>query len=244
MAQESTTIEVDLQEITVMTASIRRGLPKVLAAAAHGARVASITHFQELNMRASAESLGFPLYGQPRPKSNLWADIAKSIGAAEVKDGVATVPIDSKIWAHKADTNPPVITPKGGRRFLALPANARSAAWEAMPRDFLGGELEFGYATTPDGKVLPALLAKRNHLRTVKKGAKAGQRVMAKGKQAKEGQGEAQYWLVRKAQTRHDPRAIPPNDKLTVAAQRAAADAVDVLLAKGAQHDISNRNPT
>lgn len=200
-----------------------------LDAAGAGVRNACIKHFRSRNAEP-AKSEGFPRFGEAYPKSNFWGNVAKSVSEVVISGGTATIAIDSPALAHKADTNPPVIKPKGGRRYLAIPANARSAAYPGMPRDFLGGSMRFGFAETPDGRTMPALLATRDHLKTFKKGKKAGQRAMATlDKQQTSGHGDVQYWLVRKVQTRHDPNALPSDELLTAAATRAAESALRQL---------------
>jgi len=204
----------------------------VLDGAGAGVRNAAIKHFRARNSEP-AKSDGFPRFGESWPKSNFWADVAKAVSEVSVKGDTAIIAIDSPALAHKADTNPKPITPKGGRKFLAIPANARAASFDGMPREFLGGSIRFGFAQTPDGATLPALLATRDHLKTIKKGKMAGQRVMATlDKQQTSGHGDVQYWLVRKVQPRHDPNAMPSNQSLTSAATRAAQTALNQL-AKG-----------
>lgn len=198
----------------------------VLQAACAGVRVATIKHFRTRNSEP-ANSAGFPRFGESYPKSNFWSKVANSVGEANIYGDTATIAIDSPALAHKADTNPPPITPKGGRRYLAIPANSRAAANPGMPRDFLGGSMRFGFGQTPDGHMMPALLATRDHMRTIKRGKKAGQRAVTNiDAQQTSGHGDVQYWLVRKVQTKHDPNAIPSNDLLTSAALRAADSAL------------------
>lgn len=201
----------------------------VLQAAGAGVRNAAIKHFRGRNSEP-AKSDGFPRFGESWPKSNFWSGVAKSVGEVTVQGDTATVAISSPALAHKADPNPPVIKPKGGRKFLAIPANARAAGFAGMPRDFLGGDLRFGFAQTPEGRMMPALLATRDHMKTVKKGKKAGQRLAtAIESQQTSGHGDVQYWLVRKVQTDHDPNALPSDDLLNTAAARAAQTAINLI---------------
>jgi len=201
----------------------------ILQAAGAGVRNAAIRHFRNRNSEP-ANSEGFPRFGQSYPKSNFWSGVAKTVGEVTVQGDTASIAIDSPALAHKADTNPSPITPKGGRKFLAIPANARAAAFAGMPRDFLGGSMRFGFAQTPDGATLPALLATRDHMRTIKKGKRAGQRLAtAIEAQQTTGHGDVQYWLVRKVQTKHDPNALPSDESLTNAATRAAQTALNQL---------------
>lgn len=228
---EPTTIECDIAPARRLLARLGpEALGACLQAAAAGVRAAAVRHFRARNSEP-ARSDGFPRFGESWPKSNFWSGVADSVGEVEVSGDTATVAISSRALAHKADPNPPPIKPKGGRKFLAIPANSRAAAWEGMPRDFLDGSMRFGYATTPDGKTRPALLATRDHLRTVSRGKRAGQRI-ATGidRQQTSGHGETQYWLVRKVQTRHDPRALPDARALQTAAERAARTALNLLV--------------
>jgi len=206
----------------------------VLQAATAGVRVSVIKHFRSRNSEP-ANSSGFPRFGESWAKSNFWSKVANSVGETSIQGDTATIAIASPALAHKADINPPAITPKGGRKYLAIPANARAAANPGMPRDFLGGSMRFGFGQTPDGRMMPALLATRDHMRTIKRGNKAGQRVATTiDAQQTSGHGDVQYWLVRKVQTKHDPNAIPQDDVLVTAASRAASAAIRQLT-KGPQ---------
>jgi hypothetical protein len=98
-----------------------------------------------------------------------------------------------------------------------------------MPRDFGGGKMRFGYAETPDGKTMPALLLTRSI--NLYKGIDHEERKALKQKRVPMSikKDEVQYWLVRKVQTRHDPNALPSNESLTTAATRAAQTALNQL---------------
>jgi len=228
---ELTTIECDIAPARRLLAGVKAtALPTILQAAGAGVRNAAVAHFRARNSEP-ARSAGFPRFGESWPKSNFWSGVAESVGEVEVFGDTATIAISSPALAHKADPNPPPITPKGGRKYLAIPANARAAGFPGMPRDFLGGAMRFGYAATPDGALLPALLATRDHLRTVTRGRQAGRRVAtAIDKQQKSGHGDVQYWLVRQVQTSHDPAAMPDPPALANAATRAAQTALNQLL--------------
>lgn len=207
-----TTIECDISPARRLLGSLGPALLRTcLQAAAAGVRAAAIRHFRARNSEP-ARSDGFPRFGQSWPKSNFWSTVADSVGAVQITGDTATIPISSPALAHKAHPNPPPIKPKGSRKYLAIPANARAAAWAGMPRDFTAaGPLAFGYALTPEGHWRPALLARlpgRKHT-----------------------QGAPQYWLIRSAQTSHDPRALPPASALQTAAERAARTALQLTAA-------------
>jgi hypothetical protein len=224
------TIECDIEPARKLLGQLNaQAIGTILQAAAQGVRNAAIKHFRSRNSEP-ANSEGFPRFGESWPKSNFWSGVAKSVGVVTVQGDTATVPISSPALAHKADHNPSPITPKGGRKFLAIPANARAAGFPGMPRDFLGGDLRFGFAQTPEGRTMPALLATRDHMKTLKKGKNAGQRLAtAIEAQQTTGHGDVQYWLVRKVQTKHDPEALPADGALTTAATRAAQSALNQL---------------
>ena len=205
----------------------------LLEAAGQEVRVAAIQHFKDREAEPE-KTEGFPKFGRSFGKRGFWhggrgGSVAEQVGAPvyDPSGPAVTVPIDSPALAHKADPNPPPITPKGGRTYLAIPANARAAMWAGMPRDFdVPGGMKFGYAPTPAGRWVPALVARENFLRTVRRGAKAGQRVAAAAGKATSGALQPQYWLVRRVQTAHDPRAMPDPETLT---RRANARAASVL---------------
>ncbi len=202
----------------------------ILEAVGKEVRAATIEHFRDRE-REPEKTAGFPKFGQSFGKRGFWAgtsgrSVAESVGeVVAIADGVA-VPITSRALEHKADPNPPPITPKGGRKYLAIPANARAAAWQGMPRDFnVSGGLVFTYSLTPSGRWAPALSARANHLRTVMRGKRTGT-TSTTGKST-HGQGEVQYWLVRSVQTKHDPRAMPDAAMLTDRANARAASTLD-----------------
>jgi len=212
---------------------------EVLDAAAQGMTVEARAHFARREAEPRDNS-GFPRFGQAWPKSNFWKgtrgkSVAEKIGKPVVDPGAgtATVAIDSPALAHKANPNPPPIRPGGGRKYLAIPANPLTAAWDGRPRDFpvQGGEMKFGYAQTPEGRTMPALVAGDNYFRRVARGRNAGRAQLATGRRlATEGAGHVLFWLVAKAQIKHDPDALPPKERLGEAAQKAAGGVFKRLL--------------
>jgi hypothetical protein len=212
---------------------------KITEAAGEAVRQETLKHFRSREAEPE-RTAGFPKFGQAWGKKGFWSgnkgtSVAEAVGmpAWDAASQTVTIPIDSPALAHKADPNPPPILPKGGRQHLSLPANARASAWPGMPRDFMadGGALTFGFGLTPEGKWMPALLAKRHHLRAISRGARRGALVAASGDKATRGQGEPQFWLVRSVQTRHDPRAMPDTEVLTTRANARAATALRQLTA-------------
>lgn len=204
----------------------------VVKAAGQEVRAGALEHFRAREQEPERTD-GFPKFGEPFGKRGFWSgnkgtSVAEAVGPAvfDAADSSVTIRIDSPALAHKADPDPQPITPKGGRRYLAIPANARAAMWARMPRDFTGsGPMTFAYSLTPEGRWMKALVAKENFLRVVARGKRAGQRVVAAAGKATAGIGEPQYWLVRSVKTRHDPRAMPDQGVLTVRAN-ARAEAV------------------
>ena len=203
----------------------------VLEAAGQEVRVQAVRHFKARESEPEKTD-GFPKFGQSFGKRGFWSgnrgtSVAEAVGAPRFDPAElsVTVPIDSPALAHKADPNPPPIRPKGGRRYLAIPANARAAMWAGMPRDFdVPGGLKLATVPTASGRWMKALVAKEDFLRTVRRGKKAGQRVVAAAGKADTGALQPQFWLVRSVQTAHDPRAMPDAETLTrLASARAAA---------------------
>lgn len=211
----------------------------VVEAAGEEVRQAALQHFRA-RQQEPEKTEGFPKFGESWGKRYFWAgsggnSVAEAVGQPvyNAGEGTVTIAIDSPALAHKADPSPPPILPKGGRRNLAIPANARAAAWAGMPRDFDpgGGGMAFGFALTPDDRWMPALIAKRNHLRAVTRGKRKGAVEKAAADKATQGVGAPQYWLVRSVQTRHDPRALPDHGVLESRANARAAGTLDRLLA-------------
>ena len=129
--------------------------------------------------------------------------------------------MDSQPLAHKVAENPPPIRPGAGRKYLAVPANARAAGWDGRPKDFRGaGEMVFAFARTAAGRLAPAFVAKAHYQRRITRGKKKGQLAVARaGQTATHGAGEVQYWLIREARTKHDPKALPDESALAESAK-------------------------
>ena len=214
----------------------------VLEAGARAVTVEARAHFGRRESEPRDNS-GFPRFGQSYPRSGFWKgkrgkSVAEQIQAPviDVEGGTAEVAIDSPALAHKADPNPPPIRPKGGRKYLAIPANPLAAAFEGMPRDFkIQGGMKFGFSYTPEGMMMPALVANDNYFRRASRGRKAGQMQLVDplkrgSPQATEGGGKPLFWLVSKVQTRHDPEALPEQGALEGAAFEAAGGVFARLL--------------
>jgi len=238
----STTIEIQGTEETRAALEELHG-PRIHRAVLEAASQEDIVGTREHFARRETEprnNQGFPAFGKDFPKSYFWSgshgnSVAESIKAPVIDTAAntATIEIDSPALAHKVDPNPPLIVPKGGRKYLAIPASIRAAAYAGMPRTFdPGGGLDFGFAMTPDGGWMPALVAKRNNERIARRGRNAGQRVAATAKNATVGFSEPHYWLVSKVQTRHDPNAMPDQPTLETRANQRAAKTIELLTQK------------
>ena len=136
-----------------------------------------------------------------------------------------TVAVNSPALAHKLNRNPPPIRPKGGRRYLAIPANPVSAQWSGMARDFPGG-VRFAYSRL-FGHWLPSLVAATNY-----KKYKSSKRNRLAESDGKSGENEVVYWLVHKVQTRYDQNAMPSSRVQHSSVQSAVASAVAQLCRK------------
>ena len=194
---------------------------------------ALLKHFA-MREKEPRKSSGFPCFGQQYPKRYFWRG-TRGLSVSEKTRITLSSPsrmagqvsVNSPALAHKLSTNPPEIKPKGGRRYLAIPASPIAAAWDGMPRDFPGG-LRFAFSLTPDGHWLPSLIAAANY----KKRLKDGSEKKGFGKGANAGANDVTYWLVHKVKTRHDPNAMPSRSTQHDAATAAVRTAVRKLLTR------------
>ena len=214
MSSESGKVEIVVkgaEAVAKLKGIAERVMRASLEAAGAGVRVRLVEHFDEREAEARPGRKGFPNYGQKYPSRHFWSgangnSVAEKVLPPKLEGDTVTVAVDSAPLAHKAALNPPPIKPKGGRKYLAIPANARAAGWDGNPRAFRGGgEMKFGFAPIPDrpGKFAPALV--------VRKKSSANARATV----------EPQFWLVKQARTPHDPDAMPSAEELAKAATRA-----------------------
>jgi hypothetical protein len=218
-------------------ASSPETLHTVLEAASADVRKGTMDHFSAREEEPE-NTAGFPKFGQSFGKRGFWSgtngqSVREAVKAPTFDDGeqTATILIDSPKLAHKANPNPPPIVPTGGRRSLTIPANARAAAWAGMPRDFsVAGGMKFGFAKTPEGNLMPALVASQDHMRVLAKGKRNGALVSSPADKATTGAGAPQFWLVRSVQTRYDPKAMPDQEVLSASANARAATVLAQLL--------------
>ena len=192
-------ISIDRRSIDAVLRRLdREAAPAALDAAAAGVRAALLDHFRTRQSEPRRD--GFTPTG-------FWYaangnSVAERVREATVSGNTATVTIDSPPLAHKLAGG--TITPKGGRRYLALPATDAANLFPGMPRDNPSLRPKpFGHAPHPDGGDRPAILDQS---------------------------GSPLYWLARKAVTPRDPRALPPDRDLARAALEAAEDALATLL--------------
>jgi len=233
-------VDVDLSAASARLGAVASAatVRDVMDAAGEEARAVALSHFRARQAEPE-KTAGFPKFGESWGKRGFWSgnrgvSVAEQVGRPVYDPGAqaVTIAIDSPALAHKANPNPPPITPKGGRKYLAIPANARAAAFAGMPRDFEpGGGMTFAYSLTPEGRWMPALVAREHHLRTVSRGRRSGQRVAAAAGKGRSGQGEPQYWLVRQVRTPHDPRALPDAAAISARANARAASVLSRILA-------------
>lgn len=202
----------------------------VLEAAGASMRADLTRHFRDRE-KEPADNSAWPRNGQAFPKRYFWAgtrgnSVAEAIREPKVEGDTVTVNIDSPALRHKIAENPPPIRPGAGRKFLAVPANARAAGWDGRPADFRGaGEMAFAFARASDdpNRWVPALVAHTHYQRQITKGKKKGQLAIARaGQTATHGAGEVQYWLIREAKTKHDPKALPDEKALSESARDVA----------------------
>lgn len=204
---------------------------KALIEAANEGLVNALRRHFAMREKEMPKSTGFPWFGQHYPKRYFWRGTRGTSVSEQVRVTLSSpsrlvgqVSISSPALAHKLARNPPEIRPKGGRRYLAIPANPVSAGWDGRPRDFPGG-LRFAFSKTPDGNWLASLIAAGNYKR------KDG-RLAKTGRGGKEGANEVVYWLVHKVRTRRDPSAMPAQRVQVNAATAAVRTAVRKILSK------------
>ena len=130
--------------------------------------------------------------------------------------------INSPALARKLAENPQPIRPKGGRRYLAIPASAVAANWTGSARDFPGG-LRLAYSKTFDGHWLPSLVAASNFKRV----SHAHGGVVSGGKS---GANDVVFWLVHKTNPRRDKTAMPTRFQQQAAASAAVHAALRSLM--------------
>ena len=203
---------------------------ELLEAAGASMRADLVKHFREREKEQGDDS-AWPKLGQKFPKRYFWSgtrgnSVAEAIQEPRVEGDTVSVNVDSPALAHKNDKNPPPIRPGAGRRFLAVPANARAAGWDGRPTDFRGaGEMAFAFARTPDdpNRWAPALVAHTHWARQVSRGKNKGQLAAARaGQAATHGAGDVQFWRIRQARTKHDPKALPDESALAESARTVA----------------------
>lgn len=199
---------------------------------------ALLKHFA-MREKEPRKSSGFPCFGQQYPKRYFWRG-TRGLSVSEKTRITLSSPsrmegqvsINSPALAHKLSANPPEIKPKGGRRYLAIPASPIAAAWDGMPRDFPGG-LRFAFSLTPEGHWLPSLIAAANYKKRLKDGSeKKGFNKEGLTRGANAGANDVAFWLVHKVKTRHDPNAMPSANTQHDAATAAVKTAVRKLLSR------------
>ena len=200
---------------------------KTVIEAADSALVVSLRkHFSEREKEHHV--VGWWNRGLVYPKRYFWRGTRGTSVAEKIRTTLvspqrleAIVSIDSPALKHKLSPNPSPIRPKGGRKFLAIPASPQAAQWTGMPRDF-PARLRFERWRRPDGSWISALIARAPFL------TKGGR--LAKGDQKRRGgQGQVVYWLVHQVRTRHDPNALPSNSTMQSAVNVAVATAIRKL---------------
>ena len=232
MAGHEVTIDVDdLEARKLLDGAASDETRKAVLEAAGASMRADLTrHFRDREKEQGDDS-AWPKLGQKFPKRYFWAgtrgnSVAEAIQEPKVEGDTVSVNVESPALAHKLSQNPPPIRPGAGRKFLAVPANARAAGWDGRPTDFRGaGEMAFAFARASDdpNRWVPALVAHTHWARQVSRGKNKGQLAAARaGQTATHGAGEVQFWLIREAHTRHDPRSLPPEADLAESARTVA----------------------
>jgi hypothetical protein len=162
----------------------------------------------EVNLRQHFEDRGREPNKQGWRSNNFWARIRSATALAEVSDDEATVAIADPAINQKVYGG--TITAKRAR-MLALPASAEAYA-AGSPREGGGPVLTFAFSyDTLRGVWRPALVAKYNYQRKIKKGKRAGELTKANAVKSTEGIGKVWYWLVASVTQEADQKALPDN---------------------------------
>ena len=147
-------VEFDLQAFEASQAEARKAYEKLgedssrkeLIEAANDGLISALSRHFAMREKEMPKSTGFPWFGQHYPKRYFWSgsrgmSVSERIRVTLSSPArlVSQVSINSPALAHKLASSPPDIKPKGGRRYLAIPANPIAAAWDDMPRNFPGG---------------------------------------------------------------------------------------------------------
>ena len=103
-----------------------------LEAASAGVRNALDEHFR----RRQTEPRRDELNPQGFWSGNSGFSVRESIRPTVFRGNVATIEIDSPALAHKVNPNPPLIKPKGGRKFLTIPVNNATVVRGRKAKDF------------------------------------------------------------------------------------------------------------
>ena len=214
------------------------GYPALLAAFSSVFRIESFWASKVFSVACSVSLLTlfwkcarrqFPWFGKPFPKQYFWSG-ARGVSLSEnIRVALSSperlaskISIHSAALARKLNPNPRPITPKGGKKYLAIPAKPSAVLWKGMPRDFPGG-LRLAYTKTPTGKWLPSLVAAANYLK--KDGS-----ISPSLKGSNHGMNDVVYWLVRKTNPKNDLNAIPHLSTLAASASKAIKTAIETLI--------------
>lgn len=104
----------------------------ILQAASAGVRNALDDHFRRRQMEPRRDELN----PQGFWSGNNGFSVREHIKPTIFKGPIATIEIDSPALAHKLNPNPPVIKPKGGRKYLTIPVNNATVVRGRKARDF------------------------------------------------------------------------------------------------------------
>lgn len=208
---------------------------KTIIEAANEGLVNALRRHFAMREKEMPKAAGFPWFGQRYPKRYFWRGTRGNSVAERIRVTLSSparlvgqVSIASPALAHKLAENPPPIKPKGGRKYLAIPANSIAAAWDGMPRDFPGG-LRFAFSMTPDGHWLPSLIAAENYKHRAKRSGRERKKFDGTGNA---GANDVVYWLVHQVKTRRDMSAMPAQRVQTTAVTAAVRAAVQRILAR------------
>ena len=195
-------IKIDAEKVLKDLEKIPGDLRKVvLEASAEGVRESLDKHF--MARQSEPRKDGFPMQG-------FWVgtkgkSVRESIQPTVFTENDATITIKHAPLAHKVNLNPPQIRPGVGKKYLTIPAIAQAAGKSAanFPSLIFGFAQKDGSPSEKGKQAVPVLMDRNSK--------------------------QVFYWLARKVQTPHDPRALPSDTELQDAAKSAAEEAIDAL---------------
>lgn len=146
---------------------------------------------------------------------NYYAQAADSVTVTATPDGVK---ITASQIGFRQRRYGGEIRPKGGRKYLTIPATPE--AYGRRAGEF--GDLDFAFVMDENGAIRPALVRRASTLLKYSRRKRKDGSVSINVRAGEEIERKVYYWLVKKVTQQPDPSVLPP-DSLIVAYAREAA---------------------